>query len=240
MATNFIDRDLLTPGAPKRGEPAGQPGITIRTSPERPEVLVSGTDRMARHRDDVTQQVTGAVSEIERLRIRQEELEREKKALEELTRKQVDYEAGKRDMIEKLNRSLILLEKEETQAERLVELLAETRGKFQETLADLKSINEQAWGDSGFREELSRALAKVEAAKDLYKRALSKIDASSWHKAGGRSEALPEAPRDAAPDRSFGYWVKVGLAVSLPVIVVLVLLFLGYLAATGNWSYYAR
>jgi hypothetical protein len=30
------------------------------------------------------------------------------------------------------------------------------------------------------------------------------------------------------------------MAVSLPVIVTLVLLLLGYLAATGNWSFYLR
>jgi hypothetical protein len=233
MPTDFTDRDLQTP-SPRRVESPLAQGLGIRTAPE------GGADRMTRHKEEISTHMSGAVSELERLRLRQDELEREKRSLEDLSRKQAEYEAGKRDIIEKLNRSAILLEKEETQANRMAELLAETRDKFQETLAELKAIKEEAWGDADFRVELSRALAKVEAGRETYKRAMAKIDASSWHKVGGKMDAMPEVARESFLPLGFGGWLKIGIAVTIPLAVVLVLMFVAYLVVTSGMFFPMR
>ncbi|MDI6774513.1 MAG: hypothetical protein QME60_03840 [Verrucomicrobiota bacterium] len=221
MATSFSDKDISQLGNLQRTDPA----LLSR---------IAGADRMARHKDDVTAQMSGTVSEIERLRIRQEELEREKKSLENLAQKQREYESGKCDIIEKLNRSLILLEKDETQARRMVEVMSQTRGKFQKALAELKGIDEGSWPESDFRDELSRALATVEAARDLYKRALAMIDASGGNKGAGRADAPQELSRAPSLPPGFGYWLKVGVAVTLPLAAVLALLFVGYLLLSAG------
>jgi ethanolamine utilization protein EutA (predicted chaperonin) len=167
-----------------------------------------------------------AAQELERLRARQEGLEREKRDLEDVRRKQEEYEQGKREMIERFGQSLVKLEKDEAQAERLSELLGATRKRFKNLLDELQAINEQLWPEDQIRDELSKALTVIEDARMEYNKAMSKLDAIS---ADGRKVSAEHPPvifeegrfaRDV--DRSFGYWVKVGFAVSLPLIVVAV------------------
>ncbi len=203
-------------------------------SPSRePEAERAGSEvargRLDRHRSDLSHQVGGAAGEIERLRLKQAELEREKQELQQLARKQDEYERGKREMLEKLARSVVLLDKEREQAVRVAALLAETRERFSEQLTSLERIREEEWADGSFAEELESGLAEVEAAKTMYKKALARIEASSWHKsAGSGTVALdPAAGAGAAPwPRSFGFWLKIGLAFSLPLAAVLIALFL--------------
>src|ERR1700729_4232061 len=47
------------------------------------------------------------------LKRQQEEIERQKKELDELSRKQREFDEGRRDIVEKLTRGLVLLEREE-------------------------------------------------------------------------------------------------------------------------------
>jgi hypothetical protein len=193
-----------------------------------------GLNRMAKQREDVSTQMAGAVQKIESLQSRQHDLEREKRELQELTRKQEEYETGKREIVDKIGRCLILVDKEETQAGRMVELLGETRQRFKETLAELKNIDESRWQDEKFDVELDRALVKVDIAKTTYKKAMAKIDASSWHKEGEQSEVQKQAEREVTGEKGFCYWLKVGVAISLPVIVVMVCIFVAWLMVTGR------
>ena len=80
--------------------------------------------KMSERKDKITDQVAGAISEIENLKKKQALLEKEKGALEECATKQEEYEKGKREMLEKLNGALVLLDKEEDQATKMCELLA--------------------------------------------------------------------------------------------------------------------
>lgn len=195
--------------------------------------------RLNRQRSELSQQVGGAAGEIERLRMKQAELEREKQELQQLARKQEDYERGKREMTEKLSRSVVLLEKEREQAVRMAELLAETRARFAEQLTGLERIREDEWVDGDFKEELESALAEVEAAKTIYKKALARIEASSWHKSAGVGSAAGplESPAGggAVLPRGFGFWLKAGFAFSLPIVTVVIVLFL--ISMYQQWSY---
>ncbi len=195
--------------------------------------------RLDRQRSELSHQVGGAAGEIERLRMKQAELEREKQELQQLARKQEDYERGKREMTEKLSRSVVLLEKEREQAVRMAELLAETRERFAEQLTALERIREDEWVDGDFKEELESALAEVDAAKTIYKKALARIEASSWHKSAGSNAAAgplePTAEGGAVLPRGFGFWLKAGLAFSLPIAAVLIVLFL--ISMYWQWSF---
>lgn len=196
----------------------------------------SSVTRMARQKEQLTTQVADTAEEIERLRMRQEELEHEKTSLEELNRKQDEYEHSKKDIIENLSRNIILMEKDEVMANRMVELLSASRARFKDMLASIRDIREENWGDSGFEEELDKALALIENARMEYSKAIAKIDAENWQKSGEGPTSLAtleDAGRNALANKGFWFWFKVGVAVSLPLIVMLLLLFAGYLLSMG-------
>ena len=85
--------------------------------------------------------------------------------------------------------------------------------------ASPRDINEEKWPESDFKDDLDSALAQVEAARTIYRKAMGRIDAASWHKS---SESTPA--RNAEPvggggmPRSFLFWLKVGVAIALPLI----------------------
>lgn len=215
MSADFFDGDLLKNGRVVSSDQA--------------------RERLARQKEDLSGQVAGAVKEIEELRMRQAELEKERSDLEEMARKQEEYERGKRDMMAKLRRSLITLEKEEVQAARMVEIISVIRTKYSDTLVELDRIEESSWTDDNFQMELNKALVLVEDAKSVYRKGMAKIEAASWHKTpegAPTADGFADIAQQLGVEKGFGYWLKVGLAVSLPlmlcigVLFVLLLLFL--------------
>lgn len=235
-STDFFDDDLIKQrDAARRIKlgPGDEPIGTIGEIPSSDEVPVRPVSdfnltRMAKHKQDLDDQVAQAMQELELLRTRQESLEQEKRGLEELRRKQGEYERGKREMVERFSQSLVSLEKDQTHAERVAELLGATRKRFRTMLEELQRINEEAWPEDQIRDELGKALAVLEDARMEYNKAVSKIDAVSGVGKKGAAEHQPAIFEEGRPareeDRTFGYWLKVGLAVSLPLVVVLVVL----------------
>jgi vacuolar-type H+-ATPase subunit I/STV1 len=225
--TDFRDPDLSSQAMRDSGSFGERSGSSAGSAPE--------IGRMGRQKVELTNQMTGAVSEMERLRMRQDELEKEKSQLQDLARRQEEYERGKRDAIEKLSRGIVLFEKEEAQANRMAEMLMETRSQFRQILAELKQIDEEKWSDENFREELGNAMARVEAARDIHKKALARIEASSWHRSARAdvAEVAESASGGLLAVSGFGRWFKIGLAFSLPLIAVVVLVFLAYLWTAG-------
>ncbi|HBA85564.1 MAG TPA: hypothetical protein DCZ95_15890 [Verrucomicrobia bacterium] len=236
--TDFFDDDLIKQrDATKKirlgssDEPVGtlsDPSASDEV-PVRP-VSDFNLTRMAKHKHEVNEQVATAMQELERLRKRQEDLEREKRDLEDLRRKQQDYDAGKREMIERLSQSLVILEKDELQAERLTELLASTRKRFKTMQSDIESLREDTWPEDQIRDELSKALVILDDARLEFNKGMAKIDAATGEnqQTTSQSKAVIFEERHGHDEetRDFMYWMKVGLAVSTPLMATLVILFL--------------
>lgn len=233
MAKDFRDSDLMA-GSNREYSPQ-----VDRNGNPKDSVSEFGLNRMVRQKTELTAQVTGAVGEMERLKQRQDQLEKEKSQLQELVKRQEEYERGKREMMEKMSRSLVVFEKEETQATRMAELFMDARSQFTRILNELKEIDEEKWPDHDFREELNKALAQIESARTIHGKALARIEASSWHRTARQDvpESLEVSRLDILSGRGFGYWFKVGLAASLPLIVAMALLFLAYLATSGYFHF---
>ncbi len=230
--TDFFDDDLgRQRDAARRIKLSDQPLTTLSEISSSDEVPVRplsdlSLTRMAKHKQDVDENMVQAAQELERLRKRQEALERERRELEEIRRKQEEYERGKRDIVERLSQSLITMEKDELQAQRMAELLGSIRKHFKEMLSEVDQISEETWPEERFGEELSKALALVEDVRMEYNKALSKIEAAGGGDlrlpaAIGAAGELPMARREE--DRPFRYWLKVGFAVSLPLAAVIVI-----------------
>lgn len=227
MAKDFIDGDLLSLSRSReRGE---SDGFQVRSAISR-----DGLEKMAQQRSDLNHQVVDAVHEIEELKQRQNALEREKRELEELGRKQDEYTAAKSEMIEKLSGSIMILEKEEMQAARMLELFGVLRGRFKETLLELRAINEGGWSEDAYQMELNKAIVIVEDARNIFQKGIAKMEAAGWSK--GVSPAGVVNPSEVAlklQSRGFMYWFKAGLAVSLPLIVFGTILFVLWLYFSG-------
>jgi vacuolar-type H+-ATPase subunit I/STV1 len=227
MTKDFFDDDLNRGTPPDASaEPAEGAGA------EAPAGAKPPAGRLAKHRADTAARMSDAARDLEMLHRKKEELERKKAAFESASRKQEEYERGKQDLIEKLDRSLVMIEKEEVHAMQLVEVLTTTRQRFRTALEELNRIDEERWPDDRVAEELNKAHALLEEVREVYKKGLAKIDASRWKEGAGRSEASAYEPIARSPSgrEGFGFWLRVGLAVTLPITVVLVLLFVFYLA----------
>ena len=210
MATNFNDLDL-------RKHREGDGAV-----PEE-----SAADRLAKQKDEIANKVANAAEEIERLRMRQEELEYAKKELQELNRKQDSYTHGKKEIIASLARSILQMEKDEVRASRMVELLSATRQQFNGLLSDIREIREERWDEASFEEELDRALVLLDNARMVYNKFVAKIDAESWprgDRAGGALTALDDGSRHPLAGKGFFFWLRIGLALTLPAVIVMAVL----------------
>ncbi len=240
--TDFFDDDLVKqrestkrirmgPGDEPVSEGASGEGVSRGVSD-------FNLTRMARHKEQVEEHVAHTAQELERLRQRQENLEKERKTLEELRKKQADYERGKREIMERLSQSLVSLEKEEVKAEQLLEVLAATRKRFRTWLTNVETLQEETWSEEEFRDELYKALAVVDDTRVDYNKAMAKIEAlmGEERKAGMSNQAVifDESRFAGEEEKTFSYWLKVGVAVSLPVIITLVILsILHYMHSIG-------
>lgn len=235
MGTDFFDDDLLkTPSY--SGLSDSTDGVSVQS------ISSVNLSRMAKQKAEVAGQISSASNKIETLKSRQDDLAREKRELEELAKKQEEYERGKKEITEKLERCLLLIEKEGEQAQRMVELLSETKSRFEDSLNDLDQIDEELWDDEDFSMELTKALVKVDIAKTTYTKAMAKIDAADWRKKTSgkeKSEIMETVGREISgtTGQGFGYWIGVGLAVTFPLIVVVLLVVAILLGINGKLGF---
>ena len=227
MGTDFFDDDLgQRRGAIKSATlgAVGEPAVNLKADevPVRPISDLNLT-RMARHREEVNMQVASAKLHIERLKQRQGEMEREKHMLEDLLDKQEQYERGKQEMIDRLTGSIVSLQKLGEHASRQVEIYWTTRERYTAALDELQQINDSEWADDIFRDELSKAVARIDSIRSEVVKAEATIEA-----VGGPVKLFEEKPAQSQVDefsapqtRPFGHWFKVGLAASLPLIAAL-------------------
>lgn len=230
MGTDFFDEDL----AQRRGAvkstslgsgPDGMINLKTEDAAGRPLSDLSLT-RMARHREEINTQKASAKLHIERLKQKQSEMEREEQMLADLLEKQDQYERGKLEMQDRLAESLVSLQKLGDHAARQVEVYFTTRDRLAADLEELQKINDSDWADESFREELNKAVVQIDSIRSDFVKAQATIEA-----VGGPVKLFDERVRKAASveddefapaAEGFGHWLKVGFAVTLPLMVIIV------------------
>jgi DNA repair exonuclease SbcCD ATPase subunit len=171
------------------------------------------------HREVVDSKLEQARERLLTLRRQQEELERQKNELEELRRRQEEYSHGRGEMIDHLTRSLVTLERQQVESQRLAEQCAKTSAAFRDYLEQIQQINDGDWDSRNVREELSRALGIVENARLEYNRARTRLDC--LNPAAGQSSAVVPDPGEK---KALGWneavrYACIGAAASAPLIV---------------------
>jgi vacuolar-type H+-ATPase subunit I/STV1 len=250
MGTDFFDEDLVREREAALkikldGDGGGSPrdGFipSSRDLPNRPVSELTLT-HLGRHKQEVTDQMVDKTQELDRLRARQEELEKERRTLEEMRKKQESFDVGRREIKERLGASLIRMEKDRLQAERLTQLLEETRRMFRERLDEVEALNETEWEDEHLIEELNKSLLVLENARADYNKAMAKIEAIHPQAPVGAAAAprgltFEDAPSVVAEGaQGFGYWLRAGLAFTLPLLAWLTVLALVWMTFTYFWG----
>ena len=173
-------------------------------------------------REEVDSKVLETQARLAELKRAQEDLERERAALEESRRRRIEYQTGRQEMLENLTRGVGLLEEAEFVARRDAEQMAKTLLEFKQALAKVEATNEEAWTKDNFNVELTRALTTIENARMEWNSARLKFPVLS-----GEAAAVPiktNATPASAPSfthMSFGELCKLGIAFSWPIAAVL-------------------
>ena len=173
---------------------------------------------------DKVQQVR---AELESLKQKQEEIEREKARLEELKRRQDSLEQGRSDMLNKLTRALVVVQRETEESQKRVEQMHSIYASFSQHLRQLEDINARSWNPQDLPRELSKALSSVEDARAEYIKSQAKLSVDS------SSEITPssmmESDYPVEEERSFFYWLRTGFAFTLPLQIIAVISLLVYI-----------
>ena len=166
-------------------------------------------------------QVQRAQEQLLQLKRQQDQIEKQKRELEELSRRQEELENGRADMSDKLTRSLVILEREAYDTQKKLEQLRSTRESFGQHLELIEAIDPKSWNPAELSKELSRALSTVDDARTEFSQQRSRLQATDDSEG---DVSLPEVAPDISDllhgGRSFGQWVQIGFAVTLPLMIL--------------------
>jgi predicted RNase H-like nuclease (RuvC/YqgF family) len=202
---------------PPKSKPAIEPDYS-----DEPELLPSAAPNDAALPADATStaneinlKVQHVQEQLLDLKRQQEEIERQKRELEELSRKQREFDEGRRDIVEKLTRGLVLLERQELEVKRELEQIKIVRDSFAEHLGQTENLNPADWSSEELPSELTKALARVDQAKAIYSQSRARLVALREIEEGPGEAPAELGPEFEAEAKSFGAMVKEGFAYSL-------------------------
>lgn len=203
-ASDFVDSDF---------QPSRKTGYTTTMTAPR------GESERPPTREEVDCRVTETQSQLAELKRAQEELERERASLEELRRRQTEFQTGREEMLQHLTRGVGLLEESEFSARRDAEQTAKAVADLKEALSKVQSINDQGWGKENFNVELTRGLTTIENARMEWNSARLKFSVLSGAPATEKPSASANSIESFA-GQNMGQLVKLGLALTWPLVLV--------------------
>jgi len=166
-------------------------------------------------------QVQKAQEQLIHLKRQQELIEKQKRELEELAKRQGQLQQGKTEMVEQFTRALVVLERQAYDSQKRLEQLKAVHETFVQHLEVVEAINPKNWDPLDLNKELNRALSAVDDARAEFQRSRAVINAES------EVEVLAPAPQageqagggeEASGD--FMHWLKIGTAFTLPIMLL--------------------
>lgn len=174
--------------------------------------------------EQIDDQVALAQERLLALKRQAEQLEREKAKLEELSRRQEQFDSGRAEMVDKFTGSLVQIQRETDETLKRLEVLKNVQASFSTYLQELEAINPKEWTPEDLTKELSKALGAIEDARSVYTKAQAQVAVEPL---SGPSSVEIEGSEGG---QGFGYWFMAGFAFTLPLLILglvgLVLLFL--------------
>jgi hypothetical protein len=200
----------------------------------------SSQDSFDLSEDDVSpehldSQVQKAQEQLLHLKRQQDNIERQKRELEELSLKQEQLQIGRTEMIEKFTRALVYIEREESDSQRREEMLRGARESFSLHLDYFKNLDLRAIEGGDVRDELTRAMSALDDARNVYAKTIPRIGAHDTdHPEAAVEVGYPSHYASETGSKDFGYWLKAGIAFTLPLVVVGVLIFIALITGSAR------
>ena len=169
-------------------------------------------------REEVDAKVTDMHQKLAELKRTQQELERERASLEDVRRRQVEFTTGREEMVQNLTRGVGILEEAEFATRRDAEQMAKALTELRGALEKVRALHEADWSRDNLNVELTRALTTVENARLEWNSARLKFEILNGPGAA-EAEAGPETGAtlaEALRERSYAEWCKLGLALTWP------------------------
>ena len=210
-AGEFVDSDFQS--AHQSGYTTAAPGATaprLNRPPTREELEAQVGEKQIR------------LAELKRA---QEELERERAGLEELRRRQMEFQTGREEMLQHLVRGVGLLEEAELTARRDAEQMARALGEFRDAITKVQAINEQSWNQENFSVELTRATTTIENARMEWNAARLKFPLLSATHSTSDAESA-KTPPSLFATTDLVQLGKIGLALTWPLVLLGLVIFL--------------
>lgn len=170
--------------------------------------------------EHLDEQVQKAEQTEQTLRRQLEIIERQKRELEELSRRQEQLQTGKSEMVDRLTRALVILEREIYEANKRVELLQNLNVSFATHLETLEAINPKEWEGLDMNKELTRALACVDDSRAEYSKSYPKIGVVTDQELNQDAGGGYTADYGSGGDKDFMGWMRAGFAFTLPLIII--------------------
>lgn len=205
--SDFIDADYQNSKNPTGSGAMRSAGSVAQRPPSREEL------------DGKVGETHQRLAELKRA---QEQLERERVALEEARRRRSELHTGREEMLQHLTRGVGLLEEAEFNARRDSEQMSKSLVDLRDALEKVQAIREETWTSENWSAELTRALTTIENARMEWNGARLKWPLLNG--AGVQSpnvEPKPGVAKTWAPEsKSFLELCKLGLALTWPVALV--------------------
>ena len=204
-ASDFVDSDF---------QPSRKTGYTSTMTPPR------GDSDRPPSREEVDSRVHETHHKLAELKRAQEELERERASLEELRRRQMEFQTGRDEMLQNLTRGLGLLEESEFAARRDAEQTAKAVSDLKEALQKVQTLSEEGWSKENFNVELTRALTTIENARMEWNAARLKFSVLSGSAAAQKENQSSGAAPQIFGSQNFLQLFKLGLALTWPLVLL--------------------
>jgi chromosome segregation ATPase len=152
----------------------------------------AGDPQRAPTREEIEAKVGEMQHKLAELKRAQQDIERERSALEETRRRQVEFTTGRQEMVDQLTRGIGLLEEGEFGARREAEQMSKALVGLREALAKVQAVREDTWTRENLSQELTRANVAVENARMEWNNARLKFTVIN-----GASQGPGEPPKTA-------------------------------------------
>lgn len=169
-------------------------------------------------REEIELKVTDTHARLAELKRAQEQLERERAALEESRRRRLEFQNGREEMLHHLTRGTELLQEAEFDARRNAEQMTKTLADLREALTRVEGLRDEAWTNENWSTELTRALTTLENARMEWNSARLKwplLDGALKAPAPGETEA--GSPLGRLESLNYSQLCRLGFALSWPV-----------------------
>ena len=171
-------------------------------------------------REEVESRVSETHNKISELKRAQEELERERAGLEELRRRQMEFQTGREEMLQNLTRGVGLLSEAEFAARRDAEQMTKVVSELKDALQKVQNINDQGWSKENFNVELTRALTTIENGRMEWNSALLKFPVLSAAPIAEKQNQTTHLDPSFFAPQTLGQLFKLGLALTWPLVLL--------------------